>query len=177
MHCRYETFEDAAVSAHQTAALHKSHAQQQAHHYWMLLLMGTIHFGAMYVLMYAMVNSFSNTYPNLNQFYMAGIMTAPMILLELVLMRSMYENRRLNGAIMAASAVVLVAFFLFIRNQTAIGDREFLKSMIPHHAGAILMCEQAPIQDTEIRQLCANIVSGQQTEIDQMKTKLAELNE
>jgi hypothetical protein len=164
------------MPAHQTAAIHESCAQQHTNSYWTLLLMGAMHFAAMYLLMYAMVNSFSNVYPNLNQFYMAGIMTAPMIMLELILMRSMYENRRLNAAIMAGSAVVLIGFFLFIRNQTAIGDAEFLKSMIPHHAGAILMCEQAPIQDAEIKQLCANIISGQQAEIDQMKAKLAQLN-
>jgi uncharacterized protein (DUF305 family) len=168
--------EETAMPAHQTAATHESHAQQHAQPYWTLLLMGAMHFAAMYLLMYAMVNSFSNVYPNLNQFYMAGIMTAPMIMLELVLMGSMYENKRLNAAILAVSAVVFVGFFLFIRNQTAIGDTEFLRSMIPHHAGAILMCEQVPIQDAEIKQLCANIISGQQTEIDQMKAKLAQFN-
>ena len=47
--------------------------------------------------------------------------------------------------------------------------------MIPHHAGAILMCEQAPLQDSEIKALCKNIVSGQQSEIDQMKAKLEAL--
>jgi hypothetical protein len=34
--------------------------------------------------------------------------------------------------------------------------------MIPHHAGAILMWEQAPLHDSEIKVLCKNIVSGQQ---------------
>jgi uncharacterized protein (DUF305 family) len=47
--------------------------------------------------------------------------------------------------------------------------------MIPHHAGAILMCEEAPIQDPEIKQLSGAIVSSQQSEIDQMRAKLAEL--
>jgi uncharacterized protein (DUF305 family) len=47
--------------------------------------------------------------------------------------------------------------------------------MIAHHAGAILMCEQAPIQDAEIKDLCGNIISSQQTEIDQMKAILRRL--
>jgi uncharacterized protein (DUF305 family) len=47
--------------------------------------------------------------------------------------------------------------------------------MIPHHAGAILMCERAPIQDAEIKQLCGEIISSQQKEIDQMKSMLARL--
>ena len=72
--------------------------------------------------------------------------------------------------------MLFALFFLFIRNQTAIRDAEFLRSMIPHHAGAILMCEQASIQDAEIKELCSNILSGQQAEIRQMKAKLAALN-
>jgi uncharacterized protein (DUF305 family) len=47
--------------------------------------------------------------------------------------------------------------------------------MIPHHADAILMCEESPIQDAEIRKLCGTIVIDQQAEIDQMKAKLREL--
>jgi uncharacterized protein (DUF305 family) len=47
--------------------------------------------------------------------------------------------------------------------------------MIPHHASAILMCERASINDPEIKQLCEQIVSGQQSEIDQMRAKLDEL--
>ena len=49
---------------------------------------------------------------------------------------------------------------------------QFLKSMIPHHAGAILMCEEASIQDPEIRVLCQNIIVSQQSEINQMKAIL-----
>jgi uncharacterized protein (DUF305 family) len=56
-----------------------------------------------------------------------------------------------------------------------VSDKQFLRSMIPHHAGAILMCEQAPIEDAEIKALCKNIVSSQQSEIDQMKAKLSAL--
>jgi hypothetical protein len=47
--------------------------------------------------------------------------------------------------------------------------------LIPHHAGAILMCEQASLQDTEIKELCQTIISSQQAEIDQMKATLSEL--
>lgn len=43
--------------------------------------------------------------------------------------------------------------------------------MIPHHAGAILMYE-ASISDAEIKRLCQEIISGQQTEIAQMKVML-----
>jgi len=52
-----------------------------------------------------------------------------------------------------------------LHEQTAIRERQFLKSMIPHHAGAILMCEQATLQDPEIVRLCESIKRGQQAEI------------
>jgi uncharacterized protein (DUF305 family) len=51
-----------------------------------------------------------------------------------------------------------------------------LKSMIPHHAAAILMCEKASIRDPEVTKLCEGIVARQQAEIDQMNAKLRELS-
>ena len=102
-------------------------------------------------------------------------MTAPMVLIELVVMRAMYMNRKANIAIFAASILALGAFFLMIRQQTAIADTQFLKSMIPHHAGAILMCEKASITDAEVKKLCRGILDGQQNEIAQMKTILKRL--
>jgi uncharacterized protein (DUF305 family) len=145
------------------------------HHYVHLAIMTVLSFISMYVLMYAMVDRFANVYSNRNQFYMAGLMTASMVLIELALMGSMYKNRNANIVIVAVAVVALGVFFLGIRQQVAIGDKSFLRSMIPHHAGAILMCERAPIQDSEIKKLCGEIISSQQREIDQMKSILARL--
>lgn len=77
--------------------------------------------------------------------------------------------------LIAIGALLLIGFFVLIRQQVAVGDKQFLKSMIPHHAGAILMCEEANITDPEIKKLCEEIKLSQQREIDQMKTKLNEL--
>jgi uncharacterized protein (DUF305 family) len=113
---------------------------------------------------------------NVNQFYMAGLMAAPMGLIELALMGAMYRDRRLNAMVAAGSVIALAAFWILIRQQAAVSDRQFLRSMIPHHAGAILMCQEASLQDSEIKELCRNIVSSQQSEIDLMRTKLDALN-
>jgi uncharacterized protein (DUF305 family) len=123
--------------------------------------------------MYAMVDRFSNVYSNLNQLYMAGIMTMPMILIELFLMGSMYPNQKFNRVIILSGIVLFGILFYFERKQTAIYDKEFLKSMIPHHAAALLMCKESHLQDPEIIQLCKNISASQQAEIDFMKAKLA----
>jgi hypothetical protein len=106
---------------------------------------------------------------------MAALMAAPMVLIELAVMRSMYRNRAANVAIVAASLIVLVGSWVLIRQQHFVGDRQFLRSMIPHHAGAVLMCNQAPVQDAEIRKLCQEIVAGQRREITQMKAILDRL--
>ena len=151
------------------------HTHAGRNHYIYLLVMTALSFVSMYVLMYAMVDRLANIYGNLNQVYMAGLMTAPMVLIEMVVMGAMYANKRLNLAIMVASIVAGLLFFAGIRQQTAIGDIQFLKSLIPHHASALLMCNEAPITDTEIQELCKTIVAGQQAEIDQMKTMLARL--
>lgn len=139
-----------------------------------LLWMAAAHFVLMYALMYAMVDRFENVLPSLNQVYMAAVMTAPMLILEIALMGSMYANRRTLMLVLAASGLVFVAAFVAIRQQWAIGDREFLRSMIPHHAGAILMCSEASLEDAEIRALCEDIIVSQQAEIDQMRALLAE---
>lgn len=144
-------------------------------HYGRLVVMTLLSFIAMYVLMYAMVDRFANVFPNFNQFYMAGLMAAAMVAIELVVMGGMYPNRKVNIALIAASLAALAGFWILIRQQTAIGDRQFVKSMIPHHAGAILMCEQATLTDPELVRLCGDIVRGQQREIDQMKDILRRL--
>jgi uncharacterized protein (DUF305 family) len=144
-------------------------------HYKRLLIMAVLSFVSMYVLMYAMVNAFANVFLNINQFYMAGLMTAPMIIIEIALMGSMYEDKKLNTIIIATSSIVLIAFFIFIRQQSGVSDKQFLRSMIPHHASAILMCEKTDIEDPELKELCKSIISSQQDEIDQMRTKLNEL--
>lgn len=137
-----------------------------------LALMAALSFVAMFVLMYAMVDRLSNVYPSLNQAYMAALMAAPMVAIEIVLMSSMYPSKRTNRLILAGSAFVLLGAFWAIRDQAAIGNDEFLRSMIPHHSGAILMCQQASISDAEIRRLCADIVSSQRQEIETMKQML-----
>lgn len=145
-------------------------------HYIRLIIMTVLSFISMYILMYAMADVFANVYPNFNQFYMAGLMAAPMVIIELLVMGAMYPSTKWNALILVVSVVALITFWVCIRQQVAISDKQFLKSMIPHHAGAILMCENSSIKDPEIKELCREIVSGQQREIAQMKAKLNELH-
>jgi uncharacterized protein (DUF305 family) len=59
------------------------------------------------------------------------------------------------------------------RTQTPVGNEQFLRSMIPHHSSAILMCEQSNHTDTEIITLCDEIVQTQIEEIIEMEEILS----
>lgn len=158
---------------------HESHSHSKGSHdvvmYRKLALMTILSFAAMYILMYSMVDRFSNVVPNVNQFYMAGLMSMPMLIIELTVMAGMYKMKKLNIGLLATGLVGLVIFFLCIRQQSGVGDKQFLKSMIPHHAAAILMVKETPLDDPEIKQLAEKIIVSQQAEIEQMKAKLKEL--
>lgn len=154
----------------------KKEHEMDGGHYGHLAIMTLLSFTAMFILMYAMVDRFANVFPNVNQAYMAGLMAAPMLLIELAVMRGMYRDMRKNLVFAGIAALALVLFFAGIRAQAAVGNVQFIKSMIPHHSGAILMCGQASITDNELKKLCAEIIDGQQKEIDQMKAILARLD-
>ena len=149
----------------------EGHATKEGH-YRRLGLMVAVSFVAMYVLMYAMVDRLDNVFNNINQVYMAGLMASAMVPIELALMRAMYPDRRKNLIALTTSLVALVACWLMVRNQAAVGDRQFLRSMIPHHGAAVLMCNEAPVLDTRIVNLCRRILANQEAEIEEMKSYL-----
>ena len=103
-------------------------------------------------------------------------MTMAMVIIELAVMRAMYKSRRLNIIILAVGFIALIGFYFGIRQQASVGDKQFFKSMIPHHGAAILMVEKTTLTDSEIKKLAQDIITAQQAEIVQMKTKLKELD-
>jgi uncharacterized protein (DUF305 family) len=155
-----------------------THQHAKAYHtgmYKKLAIMIVLSFIAMYILMYAMVDRLGNVIPNVNQFYMAGLMTAAMLVIELIIMGGMYKMKKLNIILLIAGFAAMVGFFLCIHQQAAVRDKQFLKSMIPHHAAAVLMVEKASLTDPEIKELANKIIISQQAEIAQMKAKLEAL--
>lgn len=171
-HSKHQSNKEAGHKMDEHAA---SQTMQHTGHYKKLLWMMILSFVAMFILMYAMVDKFANVIPNLNQFYMAGLMSAPMLIIEIVIMRKMYPNKKMNAVLLAAGIVLLAGFFFAIRKQTAIGDKQFLKSMIPHHAGAILMVQKSDLKDPEVQKLAQDIINAQNKEIEFMKNKIKEL--
>ena len=149
--------------------------QMNYKYYYLLLIMVAVYFILMYFLMYAMVNSFNNIVHNYNQIFMAVLMASPMVVIELTFMGIMYQKKKLNFVMIGVSVVIFFLSFVFIRQQTAISDKQLLRSMIPHDAAAILMCEKASIEDPELAQMVESMIQDYQSEIDQMKMMLAEM--
>lgn len=142
------------------------------HPYRKFALVIAVNAVVMYFVMYATIYSAEHFHFNINRLYMTCMMVAPMVILMLVFMRGMYPNKTANLAVAAISAAAFVICLLLVRTQTPIGDTQFLRAMIPHHSGAILMCKESNLTDMEIRDLCDQIIESQQREIAQMEKLL-----
>lgn len=150
------------------------HTQGMA--YRKLVLAVGIHFVVMLALTYAGVNVVDEIFLNLNRFYMAVLMVASMVIVMVAVMWKMFANPKVNAAIVGVAALVFVATFGALRTEALVGNRQFLRSMIPHHSIAIHTCNNADIDDPETMELCGQIVQSQREEIAQMREILRRLD-
>lgn len=134
--------------------------------FWINMALGL---AVMYVVMFTMIDGLGDFRNNLNMFYMAVTMWAPMGIFMLATMPGMFPNRRANLALYVLFAVLTAGSFWMTRAQALIEDRQFIASMIPHHSGAILMCREASLADEELVSLCGEIIQAQREEIEQME--------
>lgn len=126
----------------------------------------------MYVVMFLNVDDTSHIYLSITRFYMAVLMVTPMAVLMLLMMRHMFMNSKLNAVIIITSTLIFVVALTFLRSQTPVGDRQYMRAMIPHHSSAILTSRHANIQDPEVKKLSESIIESQEKEIRQMKAIL-----
>ena len=153
-------------------------AQMARKHYMTLVLNVLLSAVLMYFLMFVMIWNLGEFVQNINFVYMALVMAMPMGILMLIMMGPRCPIRSLNIGLHAGFTLVLVLAFVAIRDQTAVDDRRFLESMIPHHSGALTMCNRASLRDAEVRELCFKrngIVESQTREIKQMEAILQRL--
>lgn len=137
-------------------------------------LMAVAMFVAMYFIMYAMIDGLQNLIPNINNLYMTLLMVSAMLIIEIWIMKGMYQNKKINWAIITVSLAIGIFSWFGIREQLFVGDKEFVKGMIPHHAAAVLMSEKAKLTNPELMELQKNILETQAKEIELMKRKLKE---
>ena len=100
--------------------------------------------------------------------YMAVTMWAPMGIFMLATMPGMFPDRRVNIVLYAAFVLLTAGSFWARRSQAAVGDRQFIAVMVPHHSGAILMCREARLSDPELVSVCETIARTQREESRQM---------
>ena len=158
---------------------HKSEKRSNTHSlamYKRFAIMAVAMFAAMYFLMYAMIDRFDNLIPNINNLYMTLLMVSAMLIIELWIMKGMYENKNINWAIISLSLAIGIFSWFGIREQINVSDKQFVKGMIPHHAAAVLMSEKAKLTDPELIELQKNILETQAKEIEFMKRKLKEFD-
>lgn len=123
----------------------------------------------MWVLSLSQTRTWEHFQLNLSNLYISITMIGAMGLIMLLVMWPMYKDRKLNGGLLAAFALVLLGGFALARTETFVGDEAFLESMIPHHSRAILVCQEADLTDPEIIELCDAIIETQREEIRQMQ--------
>lgn len=123
----------------------------------------------MFIAMFFNVDKFDHIYWSHSRTYMALYMVGPMALIMLAFMLPMYTDKKKN-AIIVVSAVLITGFSIFfLRDQTTVKDIQYMKAMIPHHSIAILVSQQATLEDPETKKLAKEIIQTQLREIAEMK--------
>lgn len=138
-------------------------------HYLKFALMMLSSFVFMYAAMFFNVDQFDHIYLSHTRTYMALYMVGPMALIMLAFMAPMYKDKTKNTVIVVLALLVTSLSYYFLRDQTTVKDIQYMKAMIPHHSSAILVSQQATLEDPETRKLAKEIIEAQKREIAEMK--------
>jgi hypothetical protein len=129
----------------------------------------------MYGLMYLNTYAFEHVRFSETRLYMALLMGAVMAIVMLLFMRGMYENRRINVAIVIGGVMMFATSLWLVRSQRTVGDIAYMQAMIPHHSIAVMTSERAQIRDPRVRKLADGILETQIREIGEMNGLIADL--
>jgi hypothetical protein len=130
---------------------------------------------AMFFLMYQLVYSFEHATFSLTRLVSSLVMGGVMTLIMLGFMWKMIEGVAVKAAVLVGAVVVGVAILAINRDQTLIGDEDFMKSMIPHHSIAINNARKSDIRDPRVRRLADEIIESQVREIAEMQWLLDDI--
>lgn len=129
----------------------------------------------MFAVMYLNTYELDHVYFSETRLYMTILSTCVMAIVMLLFMMDMLKNKRMNTMIISASILIFAASLVMMRNQTTIGDIDYMEQMIPHHSVAILTSENAKIVDPRVRKLADDIIEAQKREINEMRSLILEL--
>ena len=92
----------------------KQVSDDQRRLYSKLMWLASLSFLCMYLIIYALIDVFGNEGRSSNHLLMAGILTLPMIIIEIVLMGGMYRNRSINLVVILLSIITFIAWYCLI---------------------------------------------------------------
>ncbi len=153
------------------------HSDMKAGSYGKFALMMAVSFVIMYIVMFLNADKYDHVYLSVMRTYMTILMISLMAIVMILFMWGMYKNKKINTAILIGSTVIFILTLTFVRTQAFIGDRQWMRGMIPHHSSAILTSSQADLTDPEVKKLAADIVKAQEEEIALMKRLLEKTGE
>ena len=139
--------------------------------------MAAASFVIMYSVMFLNVDEAAHVFLSVNRTYMALLMVLPMQIMMILAMGKMYPSKRTNRLIVLGCVVAFALTLTALRNQAFIGDRQYMKGMIPHHSSAIMTSKNANLQNPKVKQLSQQIIESQEREIAEMKGLLRELEQ
>ncbi|WP_300974555.1 DUF305 domain-containing protein [Sphingomonas sp. LHG3406-1] len=129
----------------------------------------------MFFLMYQLVYSLDHALFSVTRLVSSLVMGCVMTAVMLAFMWKMYRPAAAKIAVLAAGIVGGLILLAVNRGQVLIGDRDFMKSMIPHHSIAINNARKADIRDPRVRYLADRIIRDQVKEIAEMKMLLSDI--
>jgi len=131
----------------------------------------------MFFLMYQLVYSWDHALFSLTRLVSSFVMGCVMIAVMLAFMWKMYQPQTAKVVVLGASVVGGLALLTINRDQSLIGDADFMKAMIPHHSIAINNARKADIRDPRVRYLADRITRDQVKEITEMKLLLQDIEQ
>jgi len=154
----------------------KNQSSKKKNSYTKFIGMLVASFVAMYITMYLNTYAIDHVYFSLTRFYMTCLGISAMAIIMFVAMRTMYQNKKKNIAIVIGSIALFISALGLVRAQSPIiGDVLWMRAMIPHHSIAILTSERADIKDPEVKKLANDIIKAQRKEIEEMKAMIKRL--
>ena len=129
----------------------------------------------MFFLMYQLIYDWDHALFSLTRLIASLVMGCVMTGVMLAFMWGMYRPQVAKIAVLAVAIIGGGILLAVNRSQALIGDRDFMKAMIPHHSIAINNARKADIRDPRVRYLADRITRDQVKEIAEMKMLIADI--
>lgn len=110
------------------------------------------------------IDNFDDFHFSLNDLYMTGLMTGWMFFFMGLF--TLHTTKCILGLLVA------IIFFIAIRWQLFISEKQYLRGMIPHHSMAVMMSKRLREKPNNLKALTDQIIKSQEDEIRFMKTHL-----